>query len=151
MTPRNLIEEIGRRLNTPLALDDAGLARIIVDGALPVDFELDEANERLLIYAVIGILPLGRVREQFFENLLAASLFGAQTGLCSPAFDRERNETLLWFAVGEDAHLDEAAAALENLVQQAEHWRDQLAKLQTNAPEGASAAAATVLDSFVRA
>jgi hypothetical protein len=151
MTPRNLVEELGRRLNTPLALDDAGLARIIVDGALPVDFELDEARGALLVYAVIGILPPGRTREQFFEDLLAASLFGSQTGTCAPAFDRERNEMLLWFAVSEDAHLDEVATALENLVQQAEYWRDQLAKLQTSAPAGDSAAPVSVLDGFVRA
>ncbi len=83
-----------------------GLARIVVDDTLPVDFELDEANERLLVYSVIGILPSGPAREQFFEELLAANLFGAQTGQCSPAFDRERNEMLLWFALGEDAHID---------------------------------------------
>ncbi len=71
MTPRNLIEELGRRLNTALALDDAGLARIVVDDSLPVDFELDEANERLLVYSVIGILPAGKARERFFEELLA--------------------------------------------------------------------------------
>jgi len=151
MTPRNLIEELGRRLNTQLALDEAGLARIIVDGSLPVDFELDEANERLLVYAVIGILPPGRTREQFFEELLAANLFGAQTGPCSPAFDRERNESLLWFALGEDAHIDGAAVALENLVQQAEHWRDRLSGLQAHPPEGPATAPAAVLDSFVRA
>ncbi len=74
MTPRNLIEELGRRLNTTLALDGAGLARIVVDDSLPVDFELDEANERLLVYSVIGILPEGKAREQFFEELLAANL-----------------------------------------------------------------------------
>jgi len=151
MTPRNLIEELGRRLGTSLALDDAGLARIIVDGSLPVDFELDEANERLLVYAVIGILPPGGAREQLFEELLGANLFGAQTGPCFPAFDRERNETLLWFALGEDAHLDAAATALENLVQQAEHWRDRLAGLQGGAPAAAAAAPTTVLDGFVRA
>jgi hypothetical protein len=152
MTPRNLIEELGRRLNTALALDDAGLARIIVDGTLPVDFELDEANERLLVYSVIGILPAGRAREQFFEELLAANLFGSQTGSCSPAFDRERNELLLWFALAEDAHVDGVAAALENLVQQAEHWRNRLAESQSGLPEvPPEAPGRDVLDGFMRA
>jgi hypothetical protein len=152
MTPRNLVEELGRRLNTPLALDEGGLARIIVDGSLPVDFELDEPNSRLLVYAVIGILPAGPAREQFFERLLAANLFGAETGSCAPAFDRERNEMLLWYAIGEDAHVDGAATALENLVGQAEQWRDQLANAQTahpdKVPDGAAPAS---LDGFMRA
>jgi Tir chaperone protein (CesT) family len=131
MTPHNLVEELGRRLNTPLALDKARLARIIVDGSLPVDFELDEPNGRLLIYSVIGILPAGRAREQFFERLLAANLFGAETGPCSPAFDRERNEMLLWFSVGEDGNIEEVIVALENLVGRCEHWRAELAQAQT--------------------
>ncbi len=152
MTPRNLIEELGRRLNTALTLDDAGLARIVVDDTLPVDFELDEANERLLVYSVIGILPSGPAREQFFEELLAANLFGAQTGQCSPAFDRERNEMLLWFALGEDAHIDGATAALENLVEQALRWQDRRNDSHAGAPPaGAESPGSVALDGFVRA
>jgi hypothetical protein len=131
MTPRNLVEELGRRLNTNLALDDAGLARIMVDGTLPVDFELDEAGGRLLIYAVIGIPPASGPRlERFMESLLAANLFGSETGPCSPAFDRERQEMLLWFDLGEESHIETAMAALENLVAQAERWRSELADAQ---------------------
>jgi hypothetical protein len=152
MTPRNLVEEIGRRLNIQLALDGGGLARIIVDGALPVDFELDEVNGRLLVYAVLGMLPTGAAREQFFESLLAANLFGAETGPCSPAFDRERNELLLWFALGEEAHIDGATASLEYLVGQAEQWRARLAEAETAYPETVhGAAAAASLDGFMRA
>lgn len=147
-----MVEELGRRLNTALALDDAGLARIIVDGTLPVDFELDEANGRLLVYAVIGILPAGPAREQFFESLLAANLFGAETGTCSPAFDRERNEMLLWFTLGEQSHIEEAAAALENLVGQAEQWRNQLTNTQTSGSGTApNAVASSAFDGFMRA
>ncbi len=152
MTPRNLVEELGRRLNTPLALDRAGLARIIVDGNLPVDFELDEPNGRLLVYAVIGILPAGRAREQFFESLLSANLFGAETGPCSPAFDRERNEMLLWFAVGEDGNIDEMTTLLENLVGRAEHWRTELARAQSGGNQlDSDAAEPSNFESFVRA
>ncbi|MEJ0035258.1 MAG: type III secretion system chaperone [Gammaproteobacteria bacterium] len=152
MTPHNLIEEIGRRLGTALTLDNAGLARIMVDDTLPVDFELDEANERLLVYGVIGLPPPGRTRERFFEELLAANLFGAQTGTCSPAYDRERNEMLLWFSLGENTHIEEAAAALENLVEQALHWRKRLNDTSTDAPPVHADMPATVsLEGFVRA
>ncbi len=151
MTPRNVVEELGRRLNTPLALDGAGLARIVVDGTLPVDFELDDANARLLIYAVIGILPAGAAREHFFESLLAANLFGAETGPCSPAFDRERNEILLWFAIGEEAHIETTLAGLENLVAQAEQWRIQITEAQNGHAQTGVAAAPAGLNSFMRA
>ncbi len=152
MTPQNLVEELGRRLNTTLLLDDAGLARIVVDGTLPVDFELDDANGRLLVYAVIGILPSGPDRERFFESLLAANLFGTETGACSPAFDRERNEMLLWFSFGEEAHIETAMSALENLVAQAEYWRSELSNAQTNRETAApQAGVPAALGDFMRA
>jgi Tir chaperone protein (CesT) family len=131
MNLRNLVEELGRRLNTPLALDAGGLARIIVDQSLPVDFELDEPHGTLLVYAVIGILPAGSAREQFFEKLLSDNLFGAQMAPCSPAFDPERNEMLLWFSLGESAHIEAAVESLEKLVGLAEHWRAELTQAQT--------------------
>jgi hypothetical protein len=130
MNLRNLVEELGRRLNTPLALDASGLARIIVDQSLPVDFELDEPHNLLLVYAVIGILPAGTAREQFFEKLLSDNLFGAQMAPCSPAFDPERNEILLWFSLGESAHIEGAVDSLEKLVGLAEQWRNELTQAQ---------------------
>ncbi|HLA70998.1 MAG TPA: type III secretion system chaperone [Steroidobacteraceae bacterium] len=129
MNLRNLVEELGRRLNTPLALDGGGLARIIVDQSLPVDFELDEPHGLLLVYSVIGILPAGAARERFFERLLSGNLFGAQMAPCSPAFDPERNEMLLWFSLGESAHIEGAVDALEKLVALAETWRNELTQV----------------------
>ncbi len=156
MTPRNLIEELGRRLNIQLALDHNGLARIVVDGALPVDFELDEPNGRLLVYAVLGTMPVGPAQEVFMEEILAASLFGAELGPCSPAFDRQRNELLLWFVIGEDGNLDETTAKLEQLVGYAERWRTELSNAQSatggaGADNGPEAATHGAFDGFVRA
>lgn len=152
MNLRNLVEELGRRLNTPLALDGSGLARIIVDQSLPVDFELDEPRGTLLVYCVVGILPPGGAREAFFEKLLAANLFGAQLAPCSPAFDTERNEILLWFSLTEAAHIDGAIAALENLVGLAEQWRADLARAQTSDIAVAQPVAAPAsFEAFMRA
>jgi Tir chaperone family protein CesT len=139
MNLRNLVEELGRRLNTPLALDAGGLARIIVDQSLPVDFELDEPHGLLLVYAVIGILPAGPTRERFFEKLLSDNLFGAQMAPCSPAFDPERNEMLLWFSLGESAHIEAAVDSLEKLVGLAEQWRNELTQAQMGEDSSAEA------------
>jgi|GEM_PF-1455128 len=153
MTPRNLVEELGRRLGIQLALDSSGLARIVVDGNLPVDFELDEANGRLLVYAVLGLPPSGAARSRFFEDVLAANLFGAELGHCAPAFDRERNEVLFWFAIAEDGNLDDATTRLEQLVGYVEQWRDKLADAQTAAPAepAADGAASSTFGQFMRA
>ena len=126
MNSRTLVEELGRRLGVPLALDGAGLARLMVDGQLAIDFELDEARERLLVYAVIGSLPAGPGREALFAELLAAHLFDAETGGTAPALDRERGELLLWLALDTHADTERAHSALLALAGQVEHWRGRL-------------------------
>lgn len=152
MKLRNLVEELGRRLNTALALDEGGLARIIVDQTLPVDFELDEPHGALLVYAVIGILSPGAAREAFFEKVLAANLFGSQLAPCSPAFDTERNEILLWFSLNESAHVDDAVSALEALVAYAEQWRNELSRTLTGDAGAESVAPASgSFEAYMRA
>lgn len=127
MTPHNLVAEVGLRLHTPLVLDNNGLARIMVDEIMPVDFEFDQGSGKLIVYSVVGMLAAGATRESFFEELLAANLFGVETGTCSPALDRERNEMLLWFSVDEEASVDGVLAMLENLIGRTEQWRARLA------------------------
>lgn len=154
MTPHDLVEEIGIRLNISLKLDDAGLSRIMVDSYLPVDFEFDETGNRLLVYAVIGMLPVrGDGLERFFEELLTANLFGSAIGHCSPAVDGERNELILWFELDESIHLDTAMSMLENLIAQTEEWRKQLSAVGTraDAPPPADLPSMGGMDTFLRA
>ncbi|WP_174999247.1 type III secretion system chaperone [Rugamonas aquatica] len=127
MTPQNLVQELGQRLGITLTLDQAGLARLMIDNTLPVDFEHDESGDRLLVYSTLGITPLGEERETVFADLLSANLFGAELGPCSPALDMVRDELLLWFALDEQSDIDGAMKALENLVAQTEHWRSRIA------------------------
>ncbi len=131
MSPQSLVEEIGHRLGVPLALDDAGLARLMFDGDLAVDFEFDEMQERLFVCAPLGVVPAGPERERLFADLLAAHLFGAETGPCAPALDAERGDLLLWFAIDDRQDIETALRALENLVVRAEHWRARLLGRET--------------------
>jgi hypothetical protein len=142
MDPRHLVEEIGRRIGVALALDAAGLARIMIDGELAVDFELDEAGDRLLVCSSLGVVPAGAEREAAFAGLLAANLFGDGLDGASPAFDAERGELLLWFALDESSAVDPALAAIERLVGRVEEWRTRLsARDVPAAPAGAAAPA----------
>ncbi|THF57286.1 type III secretion system chaperone [Pseudothauera rhizosphaerae] len=148
MHPRHLTEELGRHLGVPLALDDAGLARLIVDGQLTLDFELDAGQDRLLAYAVIGTPP-GGGREALFAELLAANLFGAETGRASPALDSTRGELLLWLAFDDGTDVQDALAALGDLVTQATYWRSRLAGNGATSP--ASSALPPELAAVLRA
>jgi Tir chaperone protein (CesT) family len=149
MSPHHLVEEIGRRLGVALVPDDAGMARLMVDGTLAVDFELDDANDRVFVCGTIGILPAGPQREALFGDLLAANLFGADLGPCSPALDVERNELLLWFALDERDDIDGAVRALEDLVARLESWRGRL--VGRVAPAMAATPSSSLSDAFLRA
>ena len=63
MSPHHLVEEIGRRLGVALVPDDAGMARLMIDSTLAVDFELDDANDRLFVRGTIGLQAAGPQRE----------------------------------------------------------------------------------------
>ena len=149
MSPQHLVEEIGRRLGVALVPDDAGMARLMVDGTLAIDFELDDSNERLFVCGTIGILPAGPEREALFGEMLAANLFGADLGLCSPALDLERNELLLWFVLDERDHVEGAVHALEDLVARVEGWRARL--VGRAAPAADVAPASSLVDALLRA
>lgn len=145
MSPQHLVEEIGRRLQVNLALDGFGLARLMIDGHLAVDFELDEPADRLLVCAALGILPAGPRREAVLIELLGASLFGTGLGGCTPAFDAERFELLLWFPLDERHDVEQAVALLENLVAMTETWRTRLAEMGRG-PSGAFNGADAAVD-----
>lgn len=140
MSPHNLVLELGQRLGITLSLDQAGLARLMIDNVLPVDFEHDESTGRLLVYATLGVTPSGGAREAVFAALLSAHLFGAETGACAPALDPVRDELLLWFALDEHSSLEQAMDALEQLVSCTEHWRERIAAGEPAASELAAPA-----------
>lgn len=151
MSPHNLVQELGQRLGITLALDHAGLARLMIDNTLPVDFEHDESGDRLLVYCTLGVTPLGEERDALLAELLSANLFGAELGACAPALDVVRDELLLWFALDERSDIDGAMNALENLVAQAEHWRARIAGGTAELPAGGAAAPSGDLDKFMLA
>ena len=139
MSPQNLVLELGQRLGITLALDNAGLARLMIDNSLPIDFEHDEAGDRLLVYATICTAPSAAERVSLFTELLSANLFGVDLAGCAPALDSVRDELLLWCAFTEQTSIDSAMAALENLVAQAEQWRTRAARQDSSAPQSPDA------------
>ena len=150
MSPHNLVLELGQRLGITLALDSAGLARLMIDNSLPVDFEHDEVGDRLLVYATISTAPAAADRLALLTELLSANLFGADLGGCAPALDSVRDELLLWCAFTEQTGIDSAMAALENLVAQAEQWRARGARTDATAPQDLGAPSGP-LDNFMLA
>lgn len=125
MSFATLIEAAGQRLGAPLALDHAGLARLVVDGRHTIDFELEDGGGALFVSGVIGPLPPDG-REALYADLLAASLFGARTGGFQAALDPVRRELLLWEAYRSPLEVEAFVARIETLAAQLEAWKQRL-------------------------
>lgn len=130
MSFATLIEAAGQRLGAPLALDHAGLARLVVDGRHTIDFELEDGGETLFVSGVLGPLPPDG-REALYADLLAASLFGTRTGGFQAALDPVRRELLLWEAHRSAPEVEVFVARLEALAAQLEDWKQRLGSAGT--------------------
>jgi len=138
MAPEQLLSQLGAAMNLPqLAFDGNGCARLLVDGQVAVNFELDPANEAIQVYSTLGPLPT-QGGEAVYLSLLEGNLFGAQTLGATLAVDSLYHEVVLCRTVP-TADMDPAgfATLVERFVAAAEDWTQ---KLQA-APAGAGAPA----------
>lgn len=92
------------------------------DGKIAVNFENDEAQACIHLYAPLGPIP-AQGREALYKSLLEANLFGAQTLGASLALDEQHQELVLCRCVPtQDATGQSFAAVLERFVCAVEEW-----------------------------
>jgi len=66
----NLVEELADALNTDLYIDGNDLCALMIDERIPLQLEMDERKERLLITAIVAEVPPGSYRETLFQECL---------------------------------------------------------------------------------
>ncbi|EXJ15660.1 type III secretion system chaperone [Imhoffiella purpurea] len=142
MTFDELTRSLSDRLGLPdLAANREGMIRLAFAGDVEVDIEPEADGDALHIYTRLG--PQTEDPE-VLARLLAANLFGRETGGAVIALDDFLKELLLarTFALG-TLDADAFLAALEEFVNYAELWRDRLASGDlTRYPEREDAQAA---------
>jgi hypothetical protein len=95
MNAADLLAEFARRAQVPgLAFNEAGLARLQVDGTTVIDLESAPAAGQLHLYSTLGEAPRSG-REAYFERLLALNLFCRATNGATLALDERTQEILL--------------------------------------------------------
>lgn len=95
MNAADLLAEFARRAQVAgLAFNEAGLARLQVDGATVIDLETDDTAGQLHLYSTLGEAPRSG-REAYFERLLALNLFCRRTLGATLALDERTQEILL--------------------------------------------------------
>lgn len=95
MRPHDLVDELGRRTGSNVALNAEGVAALTFDN-LAVTIEVPEAGDIINLYAVVADLPpQGEQRAALCERLLALNLFGQGTGQAAFAIDPLEDEVIL--------------------------------------------------------
>lgn len=133
-----VVETLRRELRLPvLAFNSDNVCRLIFDKRLTADFECPPDQDGLHLYAVVGQdLQFDAAR---YRELLAANLFGRETGAAVLAVDDQRDEVLLFRTLSLNAlSATELTAEFLRFVTAAGKWQERLS--------GASAAVETLPD-----
>jgi len=143
MTPEQLLAQLGLAMNLPgLAFDANGCARLMVDGRIAVNFEVDEGAGGMQIYSTLAPLP-AQEQGPMLLMLLEGNLFGAQTLGATLAVDTLYNEIVLCRGIAvQDIDAAGFTAIVERFVTAVQDWTQKLsagalapAALGTAAPE----------------
>lgn len=127
-----------------------GCARLLFEGSVAIDLEIDPSADRIQLYCVLGPVPAGE-RETLYRRLLEGNLFGTHTGGAALSIDPVQDEVLLCrqYPVGtvDPSHL---AKVLEEFAGVAGHWRQQLGAGDLTAGALDTAAAPQLQDAYLR-
>lgn len=131
MKIESILTELGNQMNLPnLKLDDNKVCRLIFDKKFTVDIEASEDLKTVHLYSALCIIP-PRDKENLYEALLEANLFGRGTGInASFGLDLEMGEILLSLTFKDMDKVDyqDFVNALESFVNHVEAWTDKIDK-----------------------
>lgn len=109
-----------------LKLDDNKVCRLIFDKKFTVDIEASEDLKKVHIYSALCTIP-PRDKENLFESLLEANLFGRGTGGAAFGVDLEMGEILLSVSMVMDkTDYQDFVNTLESFVNHVEAWTEKI-------------------------
>lgn len=144
MKIESLLTELGNQMGLPnLKLDENKVCRLIFDKKFTVDIEASEDLKIVHIYSALCIIP-PRDKENLYESLLEASLFGRGTGGASFGVDVEMGEILLSVTVEmEKTDYQDFVNILEKFVNHVEAWTEKIDKGEYSRDRRASTSTST--------
>jgi hypothetical protein len=150
MQADKLLQSLGMHLGVPdLHFNADGCARLGIDGAPALDFELDETGA-IQMYSVLGPLPT-EGRTSLYAQMLQGNLFGSSTAGAALAIDDLHGEVVLCRTVTtKHVSVSEFTAKVESFVAAAEDWQGRLVSVPAQEPAG-RLVSAPMMDHFLRA
>jgi hypothetical protein len=136
MDIRNLLKEMGNQTGLgDIVLDENNVCRLVFDDRLAVDVEALPDGKKFYIHASVGLTPYEN-RATFFEELLAANLFGQGTAGATLALDRDLGEIILFREFEtEKTDYQEFVSALEVFLSRLEYWTERVSSGEAGTTE----------------
>lgn len=129
MQPEQFLRQFGTHLGLPaLALNDRQVCRVVLDGRHAVDLEYSAPDDALHIYCAVGSIPRDATGPTHWaELLLAANMFGHQTGRSALALDSQRGQIFLCRTFGlRDMVFQAFIEEFDRFAGAALHWAKRL-------------------------
>ncbi len=127
----DVLDELGKILNIPLAPDRHNACLIKFPQGLSVHMQFDPAAERILVVSDLGVPPPGRYRENLFREALKAN------GLPPPkngifAYSKKGSSLVLYDSLSiKDLSGQKLADFLTPFMQRADVWRLAITRGET--------------------
>lgn len=92
---KELLTAYGQLTGLPtLKFEPHGCARLLFEGSIAVDLEIDRTGRCLQMYNVLGPVPTGNL-ETLYRRLLESNLFGTHTRGATLSIDAAKEEVLI--------------------------------------------------------
>ncbi len=129
----SMIGELGKALDIPLETDDTGYCCLEIDGSLLAHMQYIAVSDSFYVFFELGRIE-SHALSSACERLLAANLFGVETGGGVLAMHPDSHELVFSysFSAAEEDHV-RFRQILENVVHYAEYWKDELASMNGGA------------------
>ena len=127
-----MLAELGRAAGLPLEADETGYSSLEVDGTLVANMQYVSESDSIYIFYELGRIEshvLGRV----CERLLAANLFGVETGGGVLAMHSESHEVVFSYsASAAEPDTVRFQRIVENTLRYAEYWKAELESMNAD-------------------
>ena len=133
MNINELIKELGLALGLPdLQLNPEGCARLVFDGSIAINLEVDAERSCLHLHSLLGRVPR-EGRDALLYSMLKGNLFGNKTAGATLSIDSLREEAVLCRSIELDyLSVPRLKDILEKFVQVTELW---VQKVDEKSPE----------------
>lgn len=125
----SLLQDLGKVLNIPNLHPDTNNSCLVkFKGGVTVQFEIDREGQYFIIGTDLGVIPIGRYRENIFtEALRANALPGTRHGIF--AYSKQKDHLVLFEMMPiKDLHVQKVADFLTPFLAKATAWKEAITR-----------------------